>query len=230
MARDISLGTLRARIIARGDLRIVRHPVAELNDWINEAIMELVDLVMGINEDWYLSLTPAAITVVAGTQNYSLPSDFYKAVRVKVQSDSGDNWYNMRQFNKGMLDADLEGISKVDSFYRIVGLDTIRIEPNPTWSGNVRVWYLFVPGGLAADGDEFNGIFGWEEFVVLSVLLRTKQKDDEDITSTAALLGAQTERILSRAKDRDVGEPDKVRDVRTRYVLDRYPWARLPRP
>ena len=71
-----------------------------------------------------------------------------------------------------------------------------------------------------------NGIRGWDEYVVLRVVIRVLEADHRDITTAFALLGEQKAAIKKRAKALNLGHPRHVQDTRFRRV--RRP--RLPRP
>lgn len=53
----------------------------------------------------------------------------------------------------------------------------IAIFPPPDSGYAYNVWYLPVLADLAADGDTFDGVVGWEEYIVYDVITRLNIKD-----------------------------------------------------
>lgn len=210
MARTRTLAQLRTEIQNRGDLRSIRHPDAQVDRNINQSIAELYDLLINADPDYYLSSDD--ISVTSGTANYALASDFYKAVGVDVQ-DTDSNWYVMRKFNFAERNQLQDtGTERLDARYRIMG-SNLRLRPTPAWTGTVRLWYIPAPTVLTSDSDTFDGISGWEEFVIVDGIIKARVKDEEDITDVMAQKQMLIRRIENMAASRDTGEPDRVRDV-----------------
>lgn len=59
----------------------------------------------------------------------------------------------------------------------------------------------------------YNGQNGWEEYVIVDCAMRCKIKEDLDVSTLGAIKTALTQRILDSGKNRDVSEPDAIRDV-----------------
>src|ERR1700753_1863525 len=89
MARNISLGSLRAAVVARADIvdggTTGRHTTAQLNGYINDAIQEFRRLVTECGVSWFIkslavntstSSTPDAANW-APRDYLAMPSDFY---------------------------------------------------------------------------------------------------------------------------------------------------------
>lgn len=227
MARAVRLDTLRDRIIARGDIDTNRHPAATLTEWINEARLQLLDAILEVNDTWDVDSATGAI--VSGSDTVGLPADCYVLLRVDILQSTG-KWEVAGRFNQ--MDQDLQDSTSSRSGVRLaIRSSDVLFQVTPGWSeaAGIRFWYVPVPADLSADSDTFDGVFGWEEYVTLAVLLMVKEMDEEDITGTAALLGAQTKRIQRRAKRRDLGNPPTIRDVSGGGVRSRRIRS-LPRP
>ena len=179
MARTRTLIQMRDEIRNRGDLRSVRHTDAMLTRNINQSIADLYNLVVEFNSDYYLD--SELISIVSGTANYSLASDFYKLVGVDILDING-NWINVRKFNF----AERNQLQETDSSrrnvrYRIMG-SNIRLRPTPAWSltNGMQVWYVPVPAELSGDADIFDGISGWEEYIILDCIVKARVRDEDD--------------------------------------------------
>jgi len=165
--------------------------------------------VVASNKDHYAE--SANISVVSGTDSYTLAADHYRLVGVDVYD--GAAWHLMKRFNlheRNQLQ-DSEA-SDVNTSYRVVG-GALKLRPTPTWSGTVRVWYIPAPPQLSLDTDTWDGISGWEQYVVIDCCLKLGRKQKEDVTELVAEKTALAGRIRGLSADMDDNEPDRVRDV-----------------
>src|SRR5678810_1497648 len=55
--------------------------------------------------------------------------------------------------------------------------DQVALLPPPDAEYPVTVWYLPVVADLASDSDEFDGVAGWEEYIVWDVVCRLLNRD-----------------------------------------------------
>lgn len=213
MARTRTLTELIAEVRERGDFRSVRHPDADITRRINQSIAELYDLLVSVNQDYFLDSDD--ISVVSGTDSYSLDTAFFKVLGVDVQF--GSNWYPVRKFQWAERNQYQDGgTSQRDVRYRIMG-QKLYLRPTPRWSGTVRVWFIPAPTVLSAGSDTFDGISGWEEYVIVDCVIKGKLKDEEPADEWMAIKGQLAGRIRDLAAERDPGEPDRVRDVFGEY-------------
>lgn len=223
MARTRTLTQLRSEIRDRGDLRSVRHTDDMLTRNVNQSIAELYDLLVSVSPDYFLSSDD--ISVSSGTANYALVSDFYKCVGVDVQDSS--NWHSLRRFNFAERNQMQQGggVEKTGTRYRVMG-SNLRLRPTPNWTGTVRLWYIPAPSVLSEDTDTFDGVSGWEEYVIVDCILKAKVRDEEDIQEVMAQKQILVGRIQELAAERDVSEPDRIRDVESERNFEYDIWNR----
>jgi hypothetical protein len=224
MARTRTLLQLRTEVRNRGDFQSVRHTDAELTRSINESIAELYDLLVSSNKDYYLDSKD--YSVVAGTDTYALPTDFYKVVGVDVQDSS--RWRLMRRFNWSERNQLQESAAtKWNTRYRVMG-SNLRLRPSPSWTGTIRFWYIPAPAELVNDGDTFDGIAGWEEYVITDCVIKGRVKDEDDVRDLLIAKEKLEKRIKHESHERDDGEPDRVRDVTAEDDYPHYPSYHRP--
>lgn len=235
MARTITLSAMRSAIRTEADVRSTRWTDAKLNGMINRSIAELYDLIVTANHDHYLSSD--TISVVSGTESYTLSteiSDFYKAHGVDVLESGGDStkmsdWVRLEPFiweDRGYYE---DNTDREAARYRFMG-DKLYLVPCPNWSGTVKVWYVAAPAELSADGDTFDGISGWEQYVIVDVCIKIAAADETDAKIFMAEKQKLIERIHGMAQERDRSNPDRVRNVRRWSRARARPWDSLPRP
>jgi len=227
VARGVNREELRDRIRRLADVRsTVRWTDAIINDLINEAVPELQDLILSENDTYLLTFEQK--NIVAGTASVALPTDFYKLRGVDILDSSGE-WRTLQRFNfQARWSTDSQITARTDLMYSVQG-DTLVFHAEPGWSqtNGVMIWYWYILADLINDITEFNGQNGWDKWIVYKVAIEIMVADEQDITSMAALLGAQEQRIRKAASVRDRANPPVVRDVRRRFAR---PHDRLPRP
>jgi hypothetical protein len=209
LARSVTTAALISRIRARGDIRDVRHTDAQLKDWIDESYAELYDIMVSTNLD--LFVTSDAVSVVSGTSSYSLPADWYKVVGVEVPS--GGLTYNIPRFrwsDRHRLQS--SGSNPTSMAYRIKG-DNIYFKPTPNFSATVTLYYVPAPSKIAGADGSFDGVSGWEKYIVEDVCVKAKMADEEDEKPFVRERELAKVRITSMANDRDKNEPDMIQDT-----------------
>jgi hypothetical protein len=160
------------------------------------------------------------------TNSYALPSDFWLARGVDLK-DSANYWANLLQFNWGERNV-LQGSGSERAWtrYRVVN-DSLLLVPTPGWSeeSGLRLWYVPTATVLSADGDTWDTIAGFDEWVILNCCIQGCAKEGTD-PSVFIVQQQRVEKMIERvvAIGRDVSEPGRVRDVYAeRNGLDYYP-------
>lgn len=230
MADSVSLGTLKTKIREAGEIRDVYVSDARLTEWINDSIKDLYDRILTVNQDYFVTVTSGGsnISVVSGTESYALPSDFSHMLRVELLYQGTTDWRPLQQFNLSER-SDWNWYTPTKLFYRYRVMDTkIYLAPIPTESATLRLWYVPVPPALSADIDTEDFIFGWDQFVILDCLKKHAIKEESDASTIIADRQDVLERILERAKVRDYGNPNTIRDTEREEFYARYPWIRVP--
>lgn len=205
----------------------------EANEFINAGGSELHDLIVKSYRDYYKS--DSSITLVSGTENYALPTDFYK-LKSAYYLQGGIR----RRLDQFMLDelTDYESdrvlplVSGEHLLYRLMGNEII-FTPKPSSAATIELWYTpqftplvdpfeddgATPNGAYVSGDDLISyaiVNGWEEYLILYATIRMLQKEESDASTFMAQLASLAERIKSMASNRDSGKPQRVQDVYTR--------------
>jgi hypothetical protein len=219
MARNVSTADLITRIRARGDVRSNRHPDATLTDWMDESYAELYDLLVSANPDWFMDTD--TVSVVSGTASYALPTTLHTLVGVSMPI--GSISVPVRRFNYSERTSRQTGpTDKQETRYRMKGSNII-FKPTPNFSATVTLDFIPVATLIADISGNFDGINGWEEYIVADVCMKAAMSDEEDYRPFATLKASARARIMDMAPTRDSNEPDTVRDVDAEVdVLYRY--------
>ncbi len=222
MASTVTLAQLRAAAADRADQPTPSTttfiPTATWTIYINSSIRNLYDkLIEAYGEDYFYFATPQAITTDGTNDSVALASDFYKLLGVDIQV-SGE-WRTMHRFNfsernrASLTSVRAQGRGELIR-YRLRGTK-ILFAPLPASGQSIRVHYAPTFTDLSADGDTFDGINGWHEWVVNHVALKALAKEDGGgaFQEVSALLNLEEERLASIKEARDLGEPSTIRDA-----------------
>ena len=231
MAKNVSLASLRESARQRADqVNSGFVTDAELTNYINLSLTELYDLLVdAYGEDYYTKNPPELITTT-GLDNYPLPLDFYKLQGVDLQIDSVTfrtlRPFMMAERNRYRLNG---GWGEQTNMYKING-NRIYFLPLPPAGKVFRLWYVPVCPTLVNGTDEFDFINGWEEYVIIDAAIKMMIKEESSIQELLIQKNAMTQRLIKMKKDRDIGSPLRIVDVRRNgmdfdgYELDEYIW------
>lgn len=216
MAQNVTVASLRTRIRQRADVETADQANSivttdELDTVINEAYRALYDIIANHAGPHYYA-TSASVS----PSSFTLPADFYRALGVDLPNFWGTSRpYSLRRFSfaeRNRRAGALFAAGYDPPTYRIEG-GVIRWEPTsaaPTSA--VTLWYIPTPAALATGGS-FDGVNGWDEFVVCWGVRYVKEKQEED-SGPAILKLREAEARVRESAGRIVQDPVTVADVR----------------
>jgi hypothetical protein len=219
----VTCNALESRIRARCDSRTIRQSQSVLVDWINEAIAALENLLL--DEDSVLRGTTTTGNIVSGTQTTAVPSDLLKLVGVQIKDTDG-YWYWLESCPLQEIETRDTSTDRRGMRYTLYG-DDLHFDKIPGWSeiDGVKFWYVPSHTNISGTGT-YDGVNGWDEYVVAQVVVWVKEKAEKDITSAAALLGLAEKKVLRAARKRNRGQPDRIRITRGFGGMRDYRWRR----
>lgn len=236
---EMTLGQIRLNAMQRAD-RVNSNFVTlpEWNQYINQAMFELYDLVTTVYEDYFIA-QPIQFATNGALSQYPLPNGiltfqdglnvsqslvapaFYKLVRVDLQVQNVNNGYvTMKKFN--FIDGNdyvfpnsastIYGV--FNCRYRVMG-GNIQFIPTPTGGQGIRLWYIPRLTMLLQDTDTTTiGINGWIEYVIVRAAKYALDKEESDSSILTQELMFLKQRIQEAASYRDVGQPDTISNTR----------------
>lgn len=188
MSRTRTLLQLRQDVCDRADITdggtTGRHTTANLNRRINQAIQQYRRLVTDCGCTLFVKQTAGTTSTssVVDTENWAprdyiaMPADFYHLEGIDITL--GETTVPMIDFMQLERNAFKMSPSWLASggvgmpvFYKLGGVNqagsrVAKIIPSAGSAYAYVLWYLPIPTDLAADGDTFDGIAGYEEWVV----------------------------------------------------------------
>jgi hypothetical protein len=187
---------------------------SELVGYINASLAELYDLmVAAYGEDYFLD--NYTFSTVASQADYSLPADFYKLKGVDARIN-GSDWYSIRPFNFNERNRNQDVtwglIGGPNVRYRIVG-SNIKFSPLPEGIYPMQLWYVPLAPTMAADGDTFDDLNQYGEYVVIDAAIKMLQKEESDVSVLMAQKQAMKRRLEEMSLNRDAGQPESISDI-----------------
>ena len=221
MANQVSGQTLINEAYKRADQEGAtdRHPRADVLRYVNQGCRELYDLLIEANgRGYYRSATPWSITTTAETTFYSngMPNSFYRLVAVRASD--GSMQAPLIPFTPteepGLRSAGIEADLPTHYEMRPTGIAIL-----PEHAANSTVYVEYIPAFTDltdASDSYFDGINGWEEYVVCfaAKCIATKDSEPDTVAAMDREMGRLTERIKKLAPKRDAYKPRRVSDVR----------------
>lgn len=209
----VTLAELKARARERADMVNSAYIAdARLTEYINASAQELYDLLVQANQDYYTTLTTS--TVSSGSSSITLPSDLYKLRGVDL--DFGGEWcpiWPYEYLERGRWQNVTANRVYVNTRYRIIG-SSLELLPADQASGDYRIRYVPLMTVMADDADTFDGLNGFEEYIVIDAAIKMKSKEESSTSDLKDEKARIRQRILAMADVRDLGAPDVVQDVR----------------
>lgn len=218
-----SLGYMRLQAQERADM--VNSTFLSKTEWnriITQSCKQLYDLLMSKYGDEYYLQNTYTWTTSGADQLYPFPPDFYKSFLVEVALNPNDpnSWITLRQYQR--IQQNLWNYPNVYTFYGITNLryrftgNNLQIVPLAQAGQTIRMWYAPRPATLMADTDVFDGISGWEEYVIVRSAIKACIKEETDCSDLKQELKDLEDRIEAIAENRNVGEPQTVSDSKMR--------------
>lgn len=218
---NMSLSQVRLLALQMADrvnTKFVTTP--EINTYINQSYFELYDMLVSAYGDEYYCAEPYEFTTDGTSQQYDLPTGFYKCLGVDLGLTSGSQaWVTLKAFNFisrnryvfPQLTSTYLGVFNLR--YRVVA-NTLMFIPTPSAGQTVRVWYVPRMTELLQDTDMLDGVSGWTEYVAVDVAIKVLAKEESDTSFLMARKQMLTDRIQSMSQNRDLGEPQTISETR----------------
>lgn len=200
----------------------------EWNSMISQSAKELYDILIQKFGNDYFVAAPFVITTTGQidstyqAQVFDLPVDFYKGLGVEVALNPGDpnSWVTLKKFE--FIQRNLWNFPNVYTFYGVTNLryrfegSKLYLVPIASAGQTIRIWYAPRPNQLISDTDILDAFSGWEEYIIADVCMKGMIKSEEDFQPFMLQKAALLKRIEEAAENRDIGEPERVSDSKTR--------------
>jgi len=228
MSGTVTLLQLRDSAKDRADLtNSTRIDDTQWNEYINKSKDALYDLLLSAyGSDYYANPTPTIVSIINGTDTYSLPSDFYKLNLLEYKIDN-NTFKSIKPFSLATKNNTSNnyyyGRLSPDFRYKIHGSKLI-LYPLPNSNLTLNLWYTPLATNLVIDSDSLNGFNGWEEYITIDCAIKAARNEETDTVELERDLMRITKRLEEMAENRDMAFPAKIQDTNRNYYYDRGPY------
>lgn len=201
----------------QGTNALLRHPLADIYEYINRGVGAFHRLVSETNPDQRL-ITSSTVTTSSGTATYALPSDFDHMVSFDLTANGTKVWLQAYELHeRPMLTDSSSSYAGIPFTYRLQGAN-IELLPTPTGVYTGKLWYIPAPTMLATDGSaastNIDTINRLDEFLIYfgARLVATKDKNWDLANECTQRLQEMTPEIQAIARSRDKNSPPRIVD------------------
>lgn len=166
-----------------------------LLDYANDGLAELHDLMANAGGSDYFR-QDEDYSVTSGTESYSLPGNFMRALQVFYTS--GGRRYRVERWNPAEIDG---------------------LRSSPLSSGSVTLWYVPQYTRRTLPAEQVPPVIpvGWEDYAALHIAIRLLMREQSDPSLLMNERERLKQRIIAMLEPRDSGEPDSIGDVGGRW-------------
>jgi hypothetical protein len=206
----------------QGTTALLRHPDADLNDYINRALGSLHrKLTTALPDQRILSST--TITTESGVSSYGLPALFDYLISVELLAHGHRSWLTAYEmFERPVLVSPDQPTDGIPIAYRLRG-GNIDLLPTPLDGYSVLLWYVPAATQLTGNAQTYDTISRLDEYVIAYAArpIAIKDKNWDLAAACKAIIDELTVDIEVLARNRDRNSPPRIVDV---YQTDR--WGR----
>jgi len=194
----------------------------ELTTYINMGMLELYDMLVHANEDYFTTST--TLTISAGANTAALPASFYKLRGLDyLLNGSYVNvpLFNFQDRNRASSRNIWSNLLGDGRRYRVFA-DNILIQDIDNAAGTYRAWYIPALSYLVNTTDILPSSlskFGWDEYIVLFAAERMLSKEESDTAEVRAQRSELANRITMLATDRQLDQSEQISDVQSNRPL-----------
>lgn len=221
MADGVTLATMRTRVrraahMETSDQANAFVTDAEIDSSLNTQLRTLYAKLVEVRGAPYFR-SVWSFSTVAGTTEYALPAAFMQLLSVHLVENGAVT---------ALAEAQESELAKLES-----GLDThplryhlrggyLALLPTPQVVRSVRAAYVPAFTTLVADSDTFDGVGGFEQLAVWSVVAELVAKDMRDPSFALTQVAKWDELVSAAAPNRDAAGPPRVsRRYKTRWGI-----------
>lgn len=210
---------------AEGSHAVVRHPDADLNDYINRALGAMHRILTDAIPDQRI-LSSTTVTTVSGTSLYPLDSTFDSLISVSATANGHTWWLEAYEMHErpSLVSPDTT-FTGIPFTYRLRGAN-VELLPVPTGVYSVVLWYVPAVTQLSSDQAEYDTISRLDDFLIpyAARLVCIKGGDWDRVKACEMMIAEYRGEVEAAARKRDQNSPSRIVDE-----MRANRWGRRPR-
>lgn len=211
MARSFTWAEIRNRIRMRTNKEKSQFVTdSEINGLIEESLAVMYNKLVNTNENYFISST--TLTLVAGTEDYNLPSDFFKLKGVDISRNGFKYPMNQVPWEKRSKYQVTTSYQSTPIDYMFYG-NKLRFLPVPNAGFSVILYYIPAAPVYVDDSTIIDGVSGFEKYIVYAVssVIRAKEEKRTQEFDDKAQMALQD--LVNAVSPRDFENAVTVTDV-----------------
>lgn len=186
---------------------------SDLNWAINTAQQTIATEISLVDEKYFVDTNPTVITTIANQRFYTLPTNFWKALRLEdlttglrlefAEFNDMDNFYTSSI-------PPLVSINQVGYNASIVG-NSLAFTPQPSASGiQANLWFVPVLPDMTSDADTSQVPRMFIDLLAIQAGIDAKIKDEDDTAALERMYSKLFNQLVRGTRDRQQQNPKKV--------------------
>jgi hypothetical protein len=198
MARTRTLADLVADVRWQADVEgaMQRHTTEKIETALNQSNQAFRLMISAVSD--YYKAKSATLSIAAGDSTIPIPADMVRLYGFDIQVQGRWRELNEFQFSDRNRYEDNWVTTGPPTYFRQRSETQIDIMPTADGVYSYRLWYLTTGAELDASTD-FDGIAGWEDWLVFDSALRISTRD-ADVNDNYQYLQGEMARIDTRIK------------------------------
>jgi hypothetical protein len=185
---------------------------AEVITYLDQAYRKFYNLIVTDFENWFVSETSFA--TVDGTDEYNLPTDFYKLLGVDLVDASG-RAFTLRPFELSERNRIVHTWIGKPVRYILKGTN-IKLVPVPSGGAQtIKILYVPSPTAITSSAQTLEVFNGFDEYICLDAAIRMLMKEESDTALLERERAYMEQQINDLMRGRDGGFPKRVTDLAT---------------
>ncbi len=186
-----------------------------IDAWINEGVQKLHELLVKAYGEQFKETT-STFNTVAGTTDYSLPTDLLAFYGVDLTI--GGVKFALLQYNNTERNLQANALATYAGQrprYKLIGMSTgsLRLLPAPAAVYAGVIHYAPSATLLVGTTDAVNFPNGWERYVVLYTAIQMKMKQEDDVSDLRNELNKMEMELIEIAQRRNADQPHSAIDI-----------------
>lgn len=196
-----------------GTNALVRHPNADLYDYINRALGSLHRILTEQLPDQRL-LSSSTVTTEEDVSSYDLPADFDHLISIDILVSGRRTWltgYEMHE--RPALTNPESQATGIPFTYRLRG-SNIEYLPTPSGEYTSTLWYVPTPSQLVSGSEPYDTINRLDDYLIAyaSRFVAVKDKNAGLKNICDEMLGELRRDVETVARNRDKNSPSRIVD------------------
>jgi hypothetical protein len=182
---------------------------AEWLTYADQSYRKFYSLVTTLYEDY--NVTSVDITTVAGTEEYSLPTGFFKARLVEIYGVT-PRPLTLKQWTLSEKNRLAYNVNGYPIRYSIYG-EKLRLLPVPQGPYAVRLWFIPTATAITATSQSVEVYNGFDEYIVLDMAIKALTKEQSNTDRLERERDRMEKMLEETLRGRDAGSPRFMTDI-----------------